>query len=200
VDLTPTSIFIALGSLFPEVPHGAKQLTDSAKGISLPPVLPSVTNSGEILGRAQLSDNITQSSMAAYPARSGRPSTEGRYPRKDPAPPVPDTAELGLDGLQELSQLIQSQLAKQLRKAEAKTTGTSSTTTTRYRDEKAKVYYATELQDSALESGHDDITYAGLAVPIPDDRRMHVRQSIPKRIMDPEDSSFDDSGSEGPAY
>jgi hypothetical protein len=55
-------------------------------------------------------------------------------------------------------------------------------------------------QDSAFDSGHDGITYAGLAVLIPDDRRLHVRPSIPKRIVDPDDSCFEDSGSEGPAY
>ena len=78
--LTPTSIFIALGSFYPEVPPGTKQLTDSTSGISLPPVL---TNSGEIPGRAQLTDNHTQSSaLAAYDSQGQTDFAGAAYPER----------------------------------------------------------------------------------------------------------------------
>jgi len=137
VRLTPTSLLLSLGSLFPAMSQTVPSIDTSGSSTQpiLPPVTNSDTNSGRLSSEATTSqaafaafaerpaqETVDHTAFAAYPDRSGpKHKSNGTRPTnasKETSDQGSD--ELTLHQLQKLSELIQSQLSRQARKANIK--------------------------------------------------------------------------------
>ena len=135
MELTPTSLLISLGSLYDTPSVHSVETHVPSPHLVYPNAPNSDANSGRLsetttsqaafaaFADGPVQETIDHAAFAAYSDRSGskpKPNVT-RTPSASKATPDPGPDELTLHQLQKLSEVIQSQLSRQARKAETKT-------------------------------------------------------------------------------